>query len=158
MKKTGPKRILDTKFLYCNKHGECDHVEVGIKNKKWKCCPCTVEHASNYRKRKKKKAIDYKGGKCELCGYKKSIAALTFHHINPLFKEYLISGTSLCKSWDKLVIELDKCQLLCCNCHFELHAEEDRIRIESTKKIPTKYHKKEIHFINAKKLGKKPSL
>jgi hypothetical protein len=83
--------------------------------------------------------------------------ALTFHHINPLFKEFELGGTGLCKSWDKLVIELDKCQLLCLNCHFELHEREDYFRGELSKKEPTKYHKKEIHKINAKKLGKKPS-
>ena len=157
MKKYGRKRILETKYLYCNKHGDCEHVESGIKIKKWKCCSCVVDHSKKYRKNRKIKAVEYKGGSCELCGYNKSIAALTFHHINPLFKEYELGGTGLCKSWDKLVIELDKCQLLCLNCHFELHEKEDYFRDELSKKEPTKYHKKEIHKINAKKLGKKYS-
>jgi len=158
MKKLGPKRILETKYLYCNKHGECEHVESGIKIKKWKCCACTVDYSSKYRRNKKKQAVEYKGGCCESCGYNKSIAALTFHHRDPLFKEFVLGGTGLCKSWDKLVIELDKCQLLCFNCHHELHENEDRLRIESNKKASTQYHKKEIHKINSKKLGKKPSL
>jgi 5-methylcytosine-specific restriction endonuclease McrA len=158
MKKFGPKRILETKFLYCNKHGECDHVESGIKLKKWKCCACSVDYSIKYRKRKKIIAVEYKGGQCELCGYKKSIAALTFHHCNPLFKDFDLGGTGLCKSWDKLVLELDKCQLLCFNCHHEIHESEDRLRIESNKKPSTLYHKKEIHKINSKKLKKNPSL
>lgn len=158
MKKHGPKRILETKFLYCNKHGDCEHVESGIKIKKWKCCACAVDYSTNYRKRMKQKAVDYKGGKCELCGYGKSMVALTFHHKDPLLKSYELAGTGLCKSWDRLIIELDKCDLLCFNCHHEVHAEEDNLRIESNKKPITKYHKKLIHKINAKKLGIKPSL
>lgn len=158
MKKHGPKRILETKYLYCNKHGDCEHVESGIKNKKWKCCACTVEYSYKYMKNSKKRAVDYKGGKCEICGYSTSICALTFHHINPLFKEFNLSGTGLSKSWENLKPELDKCKLLCSNCHFELHEKEDRIRIESSKKTGTNYHKKDIHKINAKKLGIKPAI
>lgn len=158
MKKYGPKRILETRFLYCNKHGECEHVETGIKFKKWKCCACAVDYSSNYRKRMKQKSVDYKGGACELCGYSKSIVALTFHHRDPLIKEYELSGTGLCKGWSRLVLELNKCQLLCFNCHHEVHEQEDKNRIELNKKPPTKYHRKDIHKINSKKLGKKASL
>lgn len=158
MKKYGVPRTLETKFLYCNKHGETDYVLSGTKSPKWKCCKCTVDYSTNYRKRRKIQAIKYLGGSCELCGYNKSISALTFHHINHLFKSFDLGGTGLSKSWDKIQEELDKCQLLCTNCHFELHEEEDRIRIESNKKERTNYHKKDIHKINAKKLGIKPSI
>jgi hypothetical protein len=158
MKKYGPTRILETKFLYCNTHGETEWVLSGIKNKKWKCCKCTVEYSKKYRIRKKIKAIAYKGGACESCGYNKYIGALDFHHKNPLLKEFLLAGTGISKKWDTLVIELDKCSLLCRNCHLELHAEEHRIRIESTKFPKTDYHKKLIHKINSKKLNKKSSL
>lgn len=158
MKKHGPKRILETRFLYCNKHGDCEHVESGIKLKKWKCCACTVEYSTVYRKRMKKRAVEYKGGSCELCGYNKTIIALTFHHVDPLLKQYELGGTGLCKSWDKLIVELDKCQLLCFNCHHEIHEQEDMYRIDSKKRPVTKYGRKDIHKINSKKLGKKPSL
>jgi 5-methylcytosine-specific restriction endonuclease McrA len=154
MKKYGPRRILETKFLYCNKHGETDYVLSGTKSPKWKCCKCIVDYSTEYRKKKKMKAVNYKGGECESCGYKKSIIALTFHHREPLFKEFELSGTGLCKSWDKLVKELDKCQLLCVNCHYELHENEDKVRMQSNAREPTKYHKKLIHEINSRKLGK----
>jgi hypothetical protein len=158
MKKHGPKRILETKFLYCNKHGECEHVESGIKIKKWKCCSCTVDYSSNYRKRMKQKAVDYLGGFCELCGYNKSISALNFHHRDPLLKEFELGGTGVCRRWDKLVIELDKCQLLCFNCHYEVHETDDLNRKDTNLKPVTCYHKKQIHAINARKLGKKISI
>jgi|SRR5690349_5763509 len=158
MKKHGPKRILETKFLYCNKHGECEHVHTGIKLKRWKCCACTNDYASTHRKKMKKKAIEYKGGCCESCGYNKSIVCLTFHHIDPLFKDYNLAGTGICKKWSKLVLELDKCKLLCLNCHLELHEKEDIERIREKFLNPTTYHKKIIHKINARKLGVRPSL
>jgi hypothetical protein len=72
-----------------------------------------------WRKRTKLKLIEYKGGKCELCGYSKCARALEFHHLNPDEKDFSISGRSL--SFDKLKSEVDKCILVCSNCHSEIH-------------------------------------
>ena len=72
-----------------------------------------------WRKKTKKKLIEYKGGKCELCGYSKCERALEFHHTNPNEKDFSISGRSL--SFDKLKNEVDKCMLVCSNCHSEIH-------------------------------------
>jgi len=72
----------------------------------------------------KKKCIEYKGGKCNRCGFDKCSRALTFHHIDQDKKEFGISG-SHCQSWEVLQNELDKCTLLCMNCHMELHDELD---------------------------------
>ena len=73
----------------------------------------------NWRKRTKRKLIEYKGGSCELCGYSKCDKALEFHHLNPDEKDFGISGKSL--SFDKLKEEVDKCILVCSNCHSEIH-------------------------------------
>lgn len=73
-----------------------------------------------WRKRAKQKLVDYKGGKCEICGYNKCIEALHFHHRNSDEKNFSISGKSL--SFEKLKIEADKCILVCSNCHSEIHA------------------------------------
>lgn len=72
----------------------------------------------------KQKAIDFLGGCCKKCGYQKSLAALTFHHRDPKNKEFEI-GAIIDHSWDKVEKELRKCDLLCFNCHMELHYEED---------------------------------
>jgi 5-methylcytosine-specific restriction endonuclease McrA len=69
---------------------------------------------------RKQKAVDFLGGECKICGYKKSLSALTFHHINPKEKEFEI-GFIKDHSWDKVLKELKKCDLLCFNCHMELH-------------------------------------
>jgi len=74
------------------------------------------------RQENKQKGVEYKGGKCEKCGYKKSIWSLDFHHINPEEKKFNIS-TNCTLSWKKVKKELDKCILICKNCHGELHEE-----------------------------------
>lgn len=77
------------------------------------------EAVIEWRKRTKIKLIDYKGGKCEICGYDKCLRALQFHHKNPEEKDFQISGKSL--SFEKLKMEVDKCALVCSNCHSEIH-------------------------------------
>jgi len=64
--------------------------------------------------------VEYKGGKCVQCGYNKNMKALVFHHINPNEKEFSLSGCH-CISWKRIKKELDKCILLCANCHIEEH-------------------------------------
>lgn len=75
----------------------------------------------NWRIRKKDNLLDYKGGKCQVCSYDKSRSALHFHHINPLEKDFQISGKSY--SFERLKSEVDKCILVCSNCHCEIHDE-----------------------------------
>ena len=72
------------------------------------------------RRKLKEMAIEYKGGKCEKCGYKKCNNALDFHHLDPKEKDFNI-GNGHTRSWDRLKKELDKCILVCANCHREIH-------------------------------------
>ncbi|MCD6257671.1 HNH endonuclease [Candidatus Aerophobetes bacterium] len=77
------------------------------------------------RKRRKKireMAVEYKGGKCEICGYDRCIEALEFHHLDRKNKDFGISNKGYTRSWKKIKEELDKCMLLCANCHREVHA------------------------------------
>lgn len=76
------------------------------------------------------KAINYKGGKCKICGYKKSTRALSFHHINPKDKEFGISEKGITRAWNKIQKELDKCILLCANCHAEIHDDITQLPTE----------------------------
>lgn len=69
------------------------------------------------------KAIDYLGGKCKVCGYNKCIASLDFHHRDPKSKNKNIKDI-FNRDWITVQKELDKCTLLCANCHRELHWEE----------------------------------
>lgn len=67
----------------------------------------------------KERLVKEYGGECIICGYKKCLAALHFHHINPFEKDFNISEkTRLTK---ELREELDKCVILCANHHAEAH-------------------------------------
>ena len=67
--------------------------------------------------------VVYKGGCCQKCGYDKYIGALEFHHIDPLKKDFNPSNLKRYKFDEKVKNELDKCVLLCSNCHRETHFE-----------------------------------
>lgn len=75
----------------------------------------------NWRKDKKIKLLEYKGGSCQVCGYEKSIGALSFHHKDPKEKDFNISAKSY--AYERLKKEVDKCVLVCSNCHIEIHEE-----------------------------------
>lgn len=77
-------------------------------------------YIKDYRKKLKEKSIEYKGGCCVICGYNKCYSALEFHHIDKNLKDFSIS-TRINKKWETLKKELDKCILVCVNCHRELH-------------------------------------
>ena len=79
------------------------------------------EAVSKRRKDLLKKAVEYKGGRCKICGYNKSKRALVFHHFDSAKKSFGISARGMTRAWAKVQKELDKCVLLCSNCHSEVH-------------------------------------
>ena len=83
-----------------------------------RCPSCNSNHR---RFVLKNKAIAYKGGKCVLCGYSRCVRALCFHHKGFHKKDFTISGNH-CRKWEVVKQELDKCVLLCTNCHAEVHS------------------------------------
>lgn len=87
------------------------------------CIKCanslSSKRISNTRRNLKKIAVEIMGGKCHLCGFKKSIWAFDFHHLDSNQKD---SGISNIKSISKLKEELKKCILICSNCHMEIHS------------------------------------
>lgn len=85
---------------------------------------CNSCMANRKKCERKKKALEYKGNKCSICGYDKYTGALQFHHVDPSKKDFSLSGNHG-RSWEKYKIELDKCVILCANCHAELHSEEN---------------------------------
>lgn len=73
----------------------------------------------------------YKGGCCSECGFvatEDTIAAFDFHHTDPSEKEYTPSDMLLMRK-DKVFQELDKCILLCSNCHRILHYRQYRAKL-----------------------------
>jgi len=106
----------------CKKHGLCDHVE--DTGKRWRCKPCRVDAVTKRRKNIKLKAIEYKGGKCEHCGLQSEYPEVyEFHHEDPSKKDFSIASKGVTRAWSKVQEELDKCLMLCANCHRIEHAK-----------------------------------
>jgi hypothetical protein len=65
---------------------------------------------------RKKRAIEYLGGRCVVCG---TVDHLEFDHIDPLHKSFTITRQLSSSPWEVIISELDKCQLLCQAHHLE---------------------------------------
>ena len=141
---TDPRTVQPYTIGKCNSCGK-------IKRKRWattftqtgkpeyrpRCKDCNREFTRNQSNRnresisknakarksaRKSECISYLGGKCYRCAYKKSTHALTFHHKSRAEKDGDISSM-LDYSWLRLRRELDRCVLVCFNCHMELEEE-----------------------------------
>lgn len=88
------------------------------------CRKCTVFQATKRSRAFKQLCIQYKGSKCENCGYCKCNSALQFHHTDTKEKQFNISSVRNKKFTEKVKQELDKCILLCANCHRQKHNNE----------------------------------
>lgn len=87
-----------------------------------KCKKCLEREKYELLIKRKKEAIKAKGGKCEICQEEYHHSVYDFHHTNPSEKEMCWRQMSSA-SEDKRKKELDKCMLLCSNCHRKLHWE-----------------------------------
>jgi hypothetical protein len=65
-----------------------------------------------------------KKSKCKFCD-ENHISCLQFHHLDKNEKDFSISDvTQLGVSIEKVNLELEKCIIVCSNCHFKLHYNE----------------------------------
>lgn len=107
----------------CELHGITKHIYIESSNK-YSCIKCRSAAVQRKRYNLKHELILYKGGKCEICGYNKCDAALEFHHKNPDEKEFGIAYKGYTRSLEECKKEVDKCILVCANCHREIHEKE----------------------------------
>ena len=99
------------------------------------CKECNKGQVLERQRLFKQQCVDYKGGCCELCGYARYVGALQFHHCDAQQKDFQIAAYRQQGFTAKVRAELDKCKLLCANCHAETHAAVERVlpvEIEST--------------------------
>lgn len=101
----------------CNHHGLTEYVQ--RKDGRWRCKKCASEAVTKRRRKVKRLLIEAGGGCCQLCGYDKCDAALQFHHRDPAEKDFAISQKQFI-ALEKGLIEIQKCILLCANCHAEV--------------------------------------
>ncbi len=79
---------------------------------------------------RKQKAIEMFGNKCADCHKMFHPNVYDFHHLDPKLKD-LTLGELLHKSWKHIEPELQKCIMLCANCHRLRHVNDDTTRRES---------------------------
>jgi len=84
------------------------------------------------RKKLRMMAIAYLGNQCQMCGYNKCKSALDFHHRNPKMKDFGLSQNGMTRSWEKTKTELEKCVLVCANCHREIHDGITQLPMETS--------------------------
>lgn len=121
------KRATGVKVYLCKLCGEADKSKFHNKGhgqiSYTKCKECHNKYTIQRVRNTKLKAIEYKGGKCEKCGYNKCAGSLQFHHLNPKEKDpnwrHLRN-----RKFEEMKKEIDKCILVCANCHGEIHWSE----------------------------------
>jgi predicted HNH restriction endonuclease len=94
-----------------------------LEGRKTKFCNRSCQNKYYVDKRRKDlkiKAVQFMGTSCKFCGYAKCYGALDFHHLRD--KSFSISKEGYTRSWEKIKAELQKCILVCKNCHAEIHA------------------------------------
>ncbi len=99
-----------------------------------------IKAVAKRRRKVKELAIDYKGGKCQICGYNKYQGAFDLHHLNSKEKDFGIADKWYTRSWVKIKAELDKCILLCANCHREVEGGITRLPLTARMKAINMNH------------------
>ena len=89
---------------------------------------CKNKHHQSYVSQKSRglarkiELVKAAGGCCSICGYHKNLAGMAFHHTDLAEKDFKLDMRSLSnRTMESVLAELDKCILVCHNCHAELH-------------------------------------
>lgn len=126
--------------MYCSNKCKQKHHYLKVKDNP------NTSHAQTIRGlRRKIKLVDLKGGKCEICGYNKNVAALEFHHLDSSLKEFQLDARKLSNTnWETILKEADKCILICANCHREIHNPEYTKEYVNSLKTIAEMRKEEV--------------
>lgn len=99
------------------------------------------DRVKKWRQSTKEKIVKSMGEACQICGYKKTTSALALHHLDPNEKDFSLGAIRASpKNIACIIQELEKCVLLCHNCHTEVH--------ENITKIPDDYKKVDKSVFN----------
>lgn len=118
------KKYPDYVCRHCNESGEENFYK---STSKLICKSCWNNRTYGYKKAILHELKIARGGKCERCGYAKCLAALVWHHRDPTKKDPAYSRQM---ARLKLEEEIEKCDLLCANCHTEVHIERGDYKFE----------------------------
>ena len=105
--------LLGRQRAFCSRHRRNRHT-----NYHHQCYARQLERA----RRKKILLIQLMGSHCSRCGYGWNLAAMEFHHRDPATKVFQLDARTLAnRNWAEIEREALKCDLLCSNCHAEVH-------------------------------------
>lgn len=102
----------------CARHGLTEFAI--LESRRLRCKRCRSEAVARRRRRVKELLVTEAGGRCQICGYNRSLNALSFHHRDPGQKRFGIAMRGITRSIDSVRAEVEKCALLCANCHAEV--------------------------------------
>lgn len=122
-KELNPEKVKESQ----KKYREANPEKVKERRKNWAMANKELvnHHSKNHRDTRREflDIIKLEEG-CQICGYNEHPRALQFDHINPAEKLFTIAGLLTC-SMDKLLTELEKCRVLCANCH-SIHSWQEQ--------------------------------
>jgi predicted nucleic acid-binding Zn ribbon protein len=113
-----------------NKHSNCIVCGEPLRGRQTKFCSTTCKNRDlqSYEAQKRRglarkmELVKAAGGCCSICGYRKNLAALVFHHTDNAAKDFKLDMRSLSnRRLETVLAEINKCTLVCANCHAELH-------------------------------------
>ena len=121
------KIVDDVECKWCpyNEHWVplCDF-PVRIRNDKTEfqgyCSECQKQKSLEKQNQFKRKIVKRAGNRCYDCKQQFPDYVYDFHHIDPDTKDFKLSS-AVSKSWPEIKKELDKCVMLCANCHRVRH-------------------------------------
>ena len=105
----------------CRRHGDTEFVLYGCTRPRWRCKRCVGEAVTRRKRRVRATLLAAAGGRCAICGYGRCSQSLHFHHVDPGHKR-LELGSHRGAALATFLLEIDKCVLLCANCHAEVEA------------------------------------
>jgi transposase len=109
---------LATVNMRCKVHGETEFWLTG--RGYYRCKRCRSDAVTRRRRKVKGILVEEAGGCCCICGYRRNMRALHFHHLEPSQKRHEMNAKGVAIALDKLRVEAQKCVLLCSNCHAEV--------------------------------------
>jgi transposase-like protein len=118
----------------CERHGMTEFVLEG--RGYYRCKRCRAAGVAKRRRVVKRKLIEDAGGSCRLCGYRRWPGALQFHHVDPTSKEFHIAHRGYSRSLARSRAEVEKCVLLCANCHAEVEGGFATLPLDSDRAPP----------------------
>ena len=109
------------------------------------------EAVQSWRRRTKERIVQAFGGACGICGYNKCTDSLALHHLNPKEKDFSLGKIRAnIISWQRIVLELRKCVMICHNCHSEVH--------NGITKVPSNINRFDESYADYKKLEEKQKM